>query len=80
MSKKAAFTSDKERINLVIKVLESLYGESSDQKYFLAKSKTVSDVRNEISKQLEDVGLDKNRIDLYVMISQIDDDVFIKVT
>lgn len=80
MPNNSTLSDGKKRKQIVLSAIESMYGESNRDKYFLVKSKTASEVRNEIANQFENVGLDKKKIDLYVMISQINDDVFIKVS
>ena len=73
-------TTKRELKKCIIELLESLYGGVNNEKYFVAYGSKLSDVRNEICKSFENEGLDKNKLDLYMMITQMYDDVFIQVT
>ena len=72
--------NDKKRI--ILSTLEDMYGPCKQNKYFLLKDRKEEDVRNEIINKLiysKILDRDDNRIDLYLVITQIHSDVFIQI-
>ena len=73
--------NDKKKI--ILSTLEDMYGPCKQSRYFLLKNREEEDVRNEIINKLIHSKIlnrnDDNRIDLYLVITQIHSDVFIQI-
>ena len=65
--------NDKKKI--ILSTLEDMYGPCKQSRYFLLKNREEEDVRNEIINKLIHSKIlnrnDDNRIDLYLVITQI---------
>ena len=67
---------------LILSTLEDLYGPCKQSRYFLLKDRKEEDVRSEIINKLiysNIIDRNDNRIDLYLVITQIHSDVFIQI-
>lgn len=72
----------KETKEKILSTLEILYGPCNHKKYFLVQGRTEQDVRKEIVNKLKENDIvkdDDTILDLYVVTSQMNGDVFIQV-
>ena len=72
----------KETREKILSTLKELYGPCNHNKYFLVHDRKEKDVRQEILNKFRENGIVKgndNILDLYVITSQINSDVYIQV-